>query len=131
MMEKPFPAFIISLIGGIFILLSSIYMYIFFMPFIVAEHYPSLSPFEGMMWGAMGIWAWGIYMGIVGIVCGIIIIVSALKLYNEPEKTQLWGTLVIIFSVISLLSMGGFLIGFLLGLIGGILAVVWKPGSAQ
>ncbi|MEM4545186.1 MAG: DUF6114 domain-containing protein [Nitrososphaerota archaeon] len=33
----------------------------------------------------------------------------------------------LIFSIISLVSMGGFIIGAILGIVGGALAIAWKP----
>jgi hypothetical protein len=49
-------------------------------------------------------------------------------LYKNPVQHELWGTLIIVFSVVSVISfMGGMGIGLLLGIIGGILAVLWKP----
>ncbi|TMI14975.1 zinc ribbon domain-containing protein [Candidatus Bathyarchaeota archaeon] len=44
----------------------------------------------------------------------------------------MWGVIIIILSLISFAtsSLGGFFIGFLLGLIGGILGIVYKPAMA-
>ncbi len=56
-------------------------------------------------------------MGIVGIVFGVIIIVAAVMVYINPTQHVLWGTLIIVFSVISVLGcMGGLGIGLILGL---------------
>jgi len=67
-------------------------------------------------------------MGISGIIFGIIIIVGAVLLYIKPKQHELYGALIIIFSVISIIScMGGMGIGLLLGIVGGLLAILWKP----
>jgi hypothetical protein len=67
-------------------------------------------------------------MGILSIVFGIIVIVAAVMLYMSPTQHELWGALVIGFSVASVVScMGGMGIGAILGLIGGILAILWRP----
>jgi len=67
-------------------------------------------------------------MGIVGIVFGVIIIIAAVMVYINPTQHVLWGTLIIVFSVISVLGcMGGLGIGLILGVIGGVLAILWKP----
>ncbi len=127
-MERPLPAFILSLIGGIFILMGSLFFWIFFSYAMPAGHELPVGPGEAMMWGFMGIWGLGVTIGVfASLVSGIIVIIGAIKVYYNPEQAQLWGTLIIVFSVVSLLGMGGFIIGFLLGLIGGILAVTWKP----
>jgi len=92
---------------------------------------------EGMMhgweehthsWGFEG--AISYTMGLLGIVFGIIVVISAVMLYLNPLQRQLWGALIIAFSVISVLScMGGMGIGLILGIIGGVLAILWKPSG--
>jgi preprotein translocase subunit SecE len=47
-------------------------------------------------------------------------------LYNKPSQAQTWGTIVLVFAVVSLLSAGGFIIGALLGIVGGLLALTWR-----
>jgi len=68
-------------------------------------------------------------MGIVGVLAGIIVILAAVMLVKRPKKRSTWGSLIILFSLFSIYGavMGGFGIGLVLGLIGGILAVTWKP----
>jgi hypothetical protein len=81
------------------------------------EHMPWWN-FEGMAY----------VIGILGIIFGIIIIAVAILLYTDPTHHELWGALIIVFSAISVIScMGGLGIGLLLGIVGGILAVLWKP----
>jgi len=94
---------------------------------------------EGMMHG----WeehthSWGFEntisysMGLLGIVFGVIVIILAVMLHKDPTQHTLWGTLVIVFSVASILGcMGGLGVGLTLGVIGGILAVLWKPEEKQ
>jgi hypothetical protein len=50
-------------------------------------------------------------------------------LKSKPEQHSTWGVLIVLFSVLSMLggAMGGFGLGLVLGLIGGILAITWKP----
>ena len=55
-------------------------------------------------------------------------IVLAIFIHKSPARHQLWGALVLVFSGLSWVgALGGLLIGFLLGLIGGVLAISWKP----
>lgn len=87
---------------------------------------------NGMMNGWEGFHNWyeglAYPMAILGIVLGAAIIILAVMLYNNPAQHELWGTLIIVFSVVSVISfMGGMGIGILLGIIGGILAVLWRP----
>lgn len=66
--------------------------------------------------------------GLVGAVWGVLIIVCALLLRSMPQNHVGLGIAVIIFALFSWVgSFGGFVIGFLLALVGGILAIVWKP----
>jgi hypothetical protein len=61
---------------------------------------------------------------ITGAVSGIVIIFCASLIYLKPQKNQIWGVAIIIFSLIALIGMGGFVLGTVLGLIGGILALI-------
>ncbi|MCD6539036.1 hypothetical protein J7L18_10620 [Candidatus Bathyarchaeota archaeon] len=104
--ERPTAAFILSLLGGLFILFVGLILSLLGATFI---EYGSLLS------------------GFLGIFYGIIIIICAVKIHNEPEN-QTWSILVIIFSVLSLLGAGaGLYIGLTPGVIGGILGLTWKP----
>ncbi len=130
-MEKNFPAFITSLIGGIFMLLSGISVLtgILYVYTSAPDHFISTVPSETMMGGMMGYWFYGLPLigAMVSLASGIIVIIGSLKLYKSSEESTTWGTLIIIFSVVSLLGTGGFIVGFILGLVGGILALTMKP----
>jgi hypothetical protein len=45
----------------------------------------------------------------------------------KPQNKKAWGSIVIIFSLPSVITGGGFIIGFILGIIGGAKAFRWKP----
>ena len=69
-------------------------------------------------------------LAVIGVVLGIMIIVSAIMLYVNAERHAIWSALVLIFSVSSILScMGGLGVGLLLGVVGGTLAILWMPGK--
>ena len=56
-------------------------------------------------------------------------ILFATLAYVQPEHRVLAGVMLIVFSILSLISFwGGFGIGFIATLIGGILAIAWRPG---
>jgi hypothetical protein len=44
----------------------------------------------------------------------------------KPESSGRWGIPILVASIVSLFGMGGFLIGTILGIIGGILALTRK-----
>ncbi len=64
----------------------------------------------------------------LGIICGVMIILGATMMKN-PHKVYTGSVLVFAFSLISLITGGGFFLVFILGLIGGILGQSWKPPS--
>ena len=69
----------------------------------------------------------GIALNLVGgiaVVFAVLIIVGAYLIYSGTEMTG--GTIVIIFSALSIFVGSGWLIGLILGVIGGILAIVKK-----
>jgi hypothetical protein len=61
---------------------------------------------------------------ITGVASGIAIIFCASLNHLKPKKNQIWGVGIIIFSLIALIGMGGFVLGTVLGLIGGILSLI-------
>lgn len=118
-------SFILSLIGGVLILINGI------MSFMMLTFYGAdfgwmwgiMGGYQGMM-GSMG-FPFGSFMGLmlVALVCGILVIIGAVMLNARPNAHRSWGVVIIVFSVISFLGMGGFLIGAILGIVGGALAL--------
>jgi hypothetical protein len=138
--EKPGTAFILSLIGGIFILLGGgamsmvgSWMGNYGYDYGMMGGYGGYGGWGGMMgpgFGMMGGLGYGFgFIGVLGLIFGVIVIISAFMLNSKPKEHATWGTLIVIFSVLSIFgsAMGGFGIGLILGLIGGILAITWKP----
>ena len=126
--ERPTAAFILSLVAGVFIILGGGMMSLFGYGFMgMMGRNGSWGGMMGRGFGMMG-FAFGM-MGFLGLIFGVIVIISALMLNSKPQEHTTWGTLILIFSVISLFgsAMGGFGIGLILGIIGGILAITWKP----
>ena len=130
--EKPVTAFLLSLIGGIIILLAGIVSSIWFLYGSAA-----MGNFGELWFGMMGgynsmMGSFGVPLGymtsfsLLGLVAGIIVITSAVMLNMRPQERSAWSILILIFSAISFLNMGGFFIGGILGLIGGAFAFGWK-----
>jgi len=129
--KKPVAAFVLSLLSGVFIILGGSVWCLWL------DGHMDMGWMEEVMHGwEEHMHSWDIEnsasytIGVLGIVLGIVVIVSAVMLYINPIQHELWGALIIAFSVISVLScMGGMGIGLVLGIIGGILAILWRPGN--
>lgn len=134
--ERPIPAFILSLIAGLIILAGSGAVMMTSFPTDGSPYY-----YGGMMGGYYGRMMGGYYgvmnglgfgggwfhgLGAIGIISGIIILSGAIMLYNRPAEVSMWGALVLAFSIVSFFGMGGFFLGAILGVVGGILALTWK-----
>lgn len=61
-------------------------------------------------------------MASISILAGGSVISASYKMYKEPEN-KLWGLLITLGSLVSLFSVGGFGLGGMLGLIGGIMGL--------
>ena len=129
--ERPTAAFVLSLVAGVFIMLGG-----GMMSMIGSFGFAGMmGGYGGMMggmmgypgYGMMGGFGWGMF-GLLGLIFGIIVVISAIMLNSRPEEHTMWGTIIVIFSVLSIFgsAMGGFGIGLVLGLIGGVLAITWK-----
>jgi len=112
--EKPTGATVLSIIGGVFILLGGL------AELAVGSYVSSLS--FGIAGGGL------LLFGALGVILGMLVLIFGILLSTQPENHSTYGVLILVFAVISLTSFGGgFFIGFLLALIGGILAITWKP----
>lgn len=119
-------AFILSLIGGVIIILGSVF----------SLFWSSYGwPYYGGMMGPWMMWGYGYgflsVFSIVALISGVIVLIGAIVLSARPVEHVAWGTIVLIFSLISFLGMGGFFIGAILGIAGGALAIAYRPVSKQ
>jgi len=131
--EKPSAPFAVSLVAGVIILLGGVTTMIWAssgMPGWGGMMGSMMGGYQGMM-GSMGFGS-GLFFGMsfIGVLSGLLVILGALMLYNRPREVSTWGIVVLVFSVLSLLGMGGFFIGAVLGIVGGILALSWRPVAA-
>lgn len=108
----PTAAVALSFIGGLIILLNAIFIAIFGLAYLFFNAGLGLS---------------ALIIGILGAIDGFIILSSAGGLRTAPNQHVALGTTIIIFSLLALILVGGgFFIGSIMGVIGGILALVWK-----
>ncbi|MEM2111426.1 MAG: hypothetical protein QXX08_06065 [Candidatus Bathyarchaeia archaeon] len=110
--------FVISLIAAILILINAI-----------------IIAFASAILGAVGLatlvnileFAGGLLIAyaIIGMIFAILVLIGAVLIYI-PGKEVVGGILVIIFSILSIITGGGFLIGLILGIVGGALGLAKK-----
>lgn len=67
------------------------------------------------------------YFEFFGILFGLLLIICAMLIYNtEGRSRRMWATMALVFSILSLLAGGGFITGWLMGLIGSIFVLRHK-----
>jgi hypothetical protein len=82
-----------------------------------------------MMWrwgGPITAWPLGgmmIFTPIIGVISGIMLITGGLMIRANPSDSSIWGVIILVFSIIGFIGGGGFFVGSLIGLIGGIIAI--------
>jgi uncharacterized protein DUF6114/zinc ribbon protein len=115
--DKPTAAMVLSLIGGLFVIFGG-----------------AALAFAGSIIGSFNVTGAAsasntvLALGVVGVIMGIIMVIGGFMMYSKPTSAKMWGVIVLILSIISwVTAIGGFFIGFLLGLIGSILALTFKP----
>jgi len=121
--ERPTRAFTLSLIAGILISVNSALVGA------AATWFPWVIP---TLPGSSGNDTTMLYdVAAVGLVCGFLALLGAILLRIKPVNKKVWGMMIVVFSIPSVVSGGGFIIGFILGIIGGALAFSGKVYSNQ
>src|SRR3990172_4957053 len=111
--QKSSVPYILSLIGGLIILVGSLVSVFWFAlgSSAFGSYYGMMGGWHGMM-GNFGFTnAYWITFSVVGLICGVVVVISALMLNSRPAEHLTWGALILVFSAISLISMGGWLVG--------------------
>jgi hypothetical protein len=65
-------------------------------------------------------------VGAFGLVSGIVVLGSGIMLRTKPEQSSVFGVLILTFSVLSFFGSGGFIVGALLGIVGGVMTLRWR-----
>lgn len=132
--ERPVVAFVISLIAGILVLGGGVMMasvgspyYGGYGPMMRGYYGGMMGGYYGMMGGFGLAGTWFYALAVIGTVSGIMILVGAIMVYNQPTRASIWGALILAFSIVSFLGMGGFFLGAILGVVGGVLAITFRP----
>jgi len=131
--ERPVAPFILGLLGGILILLGALVMSMF--AFAISNMMGMMGMMNGNMAGFSGVMAmmmgYSFAFTIVGLASGALVVLGSVMLYSRPSENQIWSSVILAFSVLSILgAMGGFMVGLLLGILGGVFGLVWKPATS-
>jgi hypothetical protein len=117
--EKPSKAFSLSVIAGILILCNAVLLGV------VAKWFIGIMP--TLPGSAGNDPTFLIELATVGLIFGVLVFFGALMLRIKPLNKKVWGIIIMVFSIPSVIMGGGFIIGFILGIIGGKLALTGKP----
>jgi len=125
-------AFIVSLVGGLIIMIASILNVVWYAS--GGSNFGGYGSYmSGMMDGYhnfMGSYggSYGFLAGIsvVGVICGVIVLMAAIMLRVQPHQHMLWAIVIIVFSAVSFVGMGGFFIGAILGIVGGLFVLATR-----
>jgi hypothetical protein len=127
----PTTAFILALVGGILMVLCGLLLVA--VSTIIIPHLPpsdfntnstvtlSRASIQGLASFVVGA------LGVFGLISGAIVVASAVMLQASPARRRTWGVLILVFSALSFLGLGGFVAGAVLGIVGGAMALRWTP----
>ena len=133
MERQPTAAFILTLLAGLWMLAMGGMIYGMGPEFVEDGGSGMWGPgmMRGMMRGIMPGTGFGLGLPWLGAAAGIVLIVGSVFLYTRPEQSRTWGFVILVVSALNVLAgMGGLLAGAL-GVVGGSLAIAWKPGPAS
>ena len=124
--DRPQTAFILSLIAGVLMLLGNLAMVL-----MVSAGYwwMGISGGHYMMMGFSFGFELMLVLAALGAACGVVVLISAVLLHARPRQATTWGAVILAFSLIGLVGMGGFFVGAVLGIVGGVLALTWQKPS--
>lgn len=117
--EQPRKAFLLSLVAGILIVTNTTLLGA------AATWFPGVIP---TLPGSSGNDTMVLYrLTTIGLICGVLVLLGAILLRVKPANKKAWGIMILVFSIPSVITGGGFIIGFILGIIGGAFALSRKP----
>ena len=116
-------AYVVSLVGGLIVFITSVINVLWY-----SSGAPNFGGYGSFISGLMGGYhnfmgsysSYGFLAGIslVSVICGVVMVMSAIMLRVHPEERVVWAIVIIAFSAASFVGMGGFFVGALLGIIG-------------
>ncbi len=125
-------AFIVSLVGGLITFIASTINVLWYS--YGAPNFGGYGSFVGGLMngyhGFMGNYggSYGFLAGVslVAVICGVVVLMSSIMLRVHPQEHLIWATVIIVFSAVSFVGMGGFFIGAILGIVGGLFIIATR-----
>jgi hypothetical protein len=126
--EYPNLPSVLALIGGALIVLVDLILLTVSIVILPHLNYTNFTPPRGYT-GSPGNIASGFVgaLSVFGLVCGIIVLLSSIMLRFMPSQRQTWGIFILVFSILSFFGFGGFIVGAVLGIVGSVMILRWKP----
>lgn len=121
--------FILSLAGGIIILAGGIVSLVWFFTGFPSE--ANFLPDLRKVVGEEEFQSFQLRYAVAGISSGIAVIMTSIMLKASPQESRRWGIMTIALSAVSILGMGGFIFGMVLGIIGGAIAIIRGKSISQ
>jgi hypothetical protein len=118
---KTAKAFYLALVAGILIITNGVLLGVVAKWFI--EIMPTLPGSSGNDPTLL------IELATAGMIFGALVLLGALMIHFSPQNNKAGSIMIIVFSIPSVIMGGGFIIGFILGLLGGIIALSKKSVS--
>ncbi len=127
-LEYPNLPSVLALVGGALIVLVDVILLTISIVILPHLNYTNFQSPRGYI-GSPGSIAAGFVgaIAIFGLICGTIVSISAVLIRLKPAQRQTWGILVLVFSILSFFGFGGFIAGAILGIVGAVMTLQWKP----
>ncbi len=129
-LEYPNLPSVLALIGGALIVLVDVFLLTISIVILPHLNYTNFQSPRGYI-GSPGSIAAGFVgaIAIFGLICGTIVSISAILIRLKPAQRQPLGILVLVFSILGFYGFGGFFAGAILGIVGAVMTLQWKPPS--
>jgi hypothetical protein len=116
--NEPVTAFLFTLMGGMFILIGGI-ISTYFGPGRLPIGYANNAGVIGFLGN------FSAFYGFIGILSGLLLLVCSYELHTKDKtKVKIWSTIALGASVLSIFDLGGFIIGFIIAVIGSIMGLM-------
>lgn len=128
--EYPNIPSILSIIGGALIIVFDVFLVAISVAILPHLNYTNFQSPRGYT-GTPGELVSGFVgaLAAFGLACGAIVTLSAVLLRLKPNQRQTWAIIGLVFSILSFFGFGGFIVGAVMGIVGSIMTLRWKPQS--